>query len=262
MRQRSRFLWLLGILLFPWVDNSSAFAEDSGLQTHWQKAIQAYQAKDFAIAREQFEKIMATGKIHADLYYNLGNTLFQLGEKGRAAWMYEKALAANPRHSQAKANLLLIRNDGQTQQNPGSLKFLGAPFAWLGKQFSANEWFVTAALLYTITCILLSLWLVLHSVRWRDALRSAWIFSLIITLAASLIAGTKIALLEQHAYGVVIKKGTIVRSAPGVDEPEYFSVKEGERLEVQDAGVHGWTTVKNPVDGKVGYLPEDAILRL
>lgn len=250
------------ILLLSWAANAAPDTAKPDLRTQWQKAIQAYQAKDFAAAREHFEKILATGKTHADLYYNLGNTLFQLGERGRAAWMFEKALQANPRHSQARSNLLLIRDTNQNQRNPGYLGFLVAPFSWISRQCSANGWFVAACLLYTLSCVLLSVWLINRKHQRRNALRTAWIASLIATAITGLFAAHEIAALEQHAFGVVIEKGAIVRSAPGADEPEYFPAQEGERLEVHSAGVRGWTRVKNPADGKVGYLPENAILIL
>ena len=53
----------------------------------------------------------------ADLFYNLGNAWFKLGDQGRAILNYERALVLNPRMEEARSNfqtaLRIVGNDDQ-----------------------------------------------------------------------------------------------------------------------------------------------------
>ena len=42
---------------------------------------------------------------HPDLYYNIGNTYYRLGDVGQAIWAYEKGIQLSPIHKDLKYNL-------------------------------------------------------------------------------------------------------------------------------------------------------------
>ena len=56
-------------------------------------------------------------KYSADLFYNLGNVWFKLGDQGRAILNYQRALLLNPRLDEAESNLRtvlkIVGNDDQ-----------------------------------------------------------------------------------------------------------------------------------------------------
>ncbi len=68
-------------------------------------ANQSYDQGKFAEAKDGYEKLLESGAGSANDYYNLGNVDFRLGSPGRAILDYERALALNPRHPEARANL-------------------------------------------------------------------------------------------------------------------------------------------------------------
>jgi tetratricopeptide (TPR) repeat protein len=69
-----------------------------------------YAAGRFKEAAELYESEAAAGQTTAALFYNLGNAWYRTGDFGRAILNYQRALALEPRHPEAAANLRLARD--------------------------------------------------------------------------------------------------------------------------------------------------------
>ena len=83
---------------------SAAFAESP-----FEKSVQLYQNGKFEDAAKSLEGILKQNKESAAVYYNLGNAYYKLNQKGRAVWAYERALRLDPRDSDIRANLDLMK---------------------------------------------------------------------------------------------------------------------------------------------------------
>ena len=77
------------------------------------KANQAYGEGRFEEAVAGYEDLVRSGHWHANLFYDLGNAWFRLGNFGKAILNYERALALDPRHPEADANLRLARDEAR-----------------------------------------------------------------------------------------------------------------------------------------------------
>ena len=75
----------------------------------FEAANQAFDQGKFAEAKAGYEKLAETGEWSAHLFYNLGNADYRLGATGRAMLDYERALALDPAHAEARANLAVLR---------------------------------------------------------------------------------------------------------------------------------------------------------
>ena len=92
----------------------------------------------FSEARQHYENLVEAGLGSANVYYNLGNTDFRLGSAGRAMLDYERALALNPRHPEARENLKFLREQSASRLPPEP---------WSAKIFATqplNTWLLTA----------------------------------------------------------------------------------------------------------------------
>jgi len=78
-----------------------AFAE-----TDRDAANKAYHAGKYDEAKFDYLRLVQAGQYSPDLFYNLGNAWFKLGDQGRAILNYERALVLNPRLDEAQANRL------------------------------------------------------------------------------------------------------------------------------------------------------------
>ncbi|MDD5349919.1 MAG: tetratricopeptide repeat protein [Chthoniobacteraceae bacterium] len=70
-----------------------------------------YDKGDYAGARAGYEALVQSGPWSANLFYNLGNAAYRQGEKGSAFLAYERALALEPGHPEAAANLRFLREE-------------------------------------------------------------------------------------------------------------------------------------------------------
>jgi tetratricopeptide (TPR) repeat protein len=77
------------------------------------KANQDYSEGHFQEAVDGYQNLVNAGQRSANLFYDLGNARFRLGNFGEAILNYERALALDPHHPEAAANLALVRDEAR-----------------------------------------------------------------------------------------------------------------------------------------------------
>ena len=77
------------------------------------KANQDYSEGHFQEAVGGYQNLVKSGQWSANLFYNLGNAWFRLGDFGGAILSYERAVALDPHHPEAAANLVLVRDEAR-----------------------------------------------------------------------------------------------------------------------------------------------------
>src|SRR3954468_3399935 len=104
-----RFLWMVtvGAALAP-VNPLHAAGEAT-----FEKANAAYSEGRFEEAATGYESLIREGKSHANLFYDLGNARYRLGDFGKAILNYQRPLPLEPRHPEADANLRLARDEAR-----------------------------------------------------------------------------------------------------------------------------------------------------
>ena len=70
-----------------------------------EKANAEYDADKFANALELYLQASVEDGVSSDLFYNIGNTYYRMGELGQSVLYYERALMLDPRNEDAKSNL-------------------------------------------------------------------------------------------------------------------------------------------------------------
>ena len=90
-----------------------AFTANAADDSAFGKANQAYAEGRFEEAATGYENLIRSGNWNADLFYDLGNARYRLGDFGQAILNFERALALDPRHAEADANLRLARDEGR-----------------------------------------------------------------------------------------------------------------------------------------------------
>ncbi|HXM33118.1 MAG TPA: tetratricopeptide repeat protein [Chthoniobacterales bacterium] len=77
------------------------------------KANEDYNAGRFQEAVDGYQSLVASGRWSANLFYDLGNAWFRLGNFGEAILNYERALALDPHHPESEANLQIARDEAR-----------------------------------------------------------------------------------------------------------------------------------------------------
>jgi hypothetical protein len=70
-----------------------------------------YEAQEFAAALSAYRAVLAAGYGSAELFLNLGNSAYRIGEPGWAAYYYEQALRRAPSDPDIRSNLALARRE-------------------------------------------------------------------------------------------------------------------------------------------------------
>jgi tetratricopeptide (TPR) repeat protein len=92
-----RYFVLLGIM-------TVAVSQCLG-NTRWNTANAAYAEGKFEQAKVDYVQLVDSREYSAELFYNLGNAWFKLGDQGRAILNYQRALILKPSFEEARVNL-------------------------------------------------------------------------------------------------------------------------------------------------------------
>ena len=110
-----RLLW--SITLFLTVSAMAVDAASQAGEELWDKANQAYAAGRFEEAKVDYLQLVQHSAPTGNLFYNLGNSWFKLGDNGRAILNYKRALALEPNFPEATANLQVALRAAQTEEH-------------------------------------------------------------------------------------------------------------------------------------------------
>ncbi|MFN2477064.1 MAG: tetratricopeptide repeat protein [Chthoniobacterales bacterium] len=107
MRALRWFAALIGVVMFS-VGSAGAQQGDA-----FRKGNEEYGAGRFREAVDAYQGDVRSGQLSAALFYNLGNACYRAGDMGHAILNYERALALEPHHPEAQANLRLVRDQAR-----------------------------------------------------------------------------------------------------------------------------------------------------
>lgn len=115
-------LWWVGVTAIA-LSCSATHVVRGDQNLEFAQANQQYSEGHFQEAVEGYRNLIRSGRWNANVFYNLGNSLFRLGNHGEAILNYERALALDPRHPEAAANLNLVRDKARALElKPGTLE--------------------------------------------------------------------------------------------------------------------------------------------
>ena len=126
---------------------SSVLAAQS--DANFPKANQEYAQGHFKEAISGYEALVRAGQWSANVFYDLGNAYFRTGDFGRAILNYERALALEPHHAEATANLQIARDEAHALELQPSWPERYLQFA------SVNQYSTTAAVGFWIAAFCL-----------------------------------------------------------------------------------------------------------
>lgn len=212
-----------------------AFAATSPYDTVFQDSLNAYDEGDYAHSVALLEQLVDEGVVEDDVFYNLGNAYFRLGQYGEAIANYERVLQLNPRHRDAERNLekalsecprglarplppewergLLFWHGGFRQETSGAL----AVTLWLG------GWTLLA-------------------LRQFKSIRFLMGAAIVSILAGALFGASWYAKANPQPTAVVISEKAPVRYGTNTDDKVRFELFEGDRVLIE-ASEGDWVRV-------------------
>ena len=237
-----------------------AFTAAAADDTRWSEAAAAYTEADYTAALSAYQGIESDGMVSPELFYNIGNCHFKLGDVPRAILYYEKCLKLAPSHADARNNLEICRQftlDRIDEIPP----FLLA--TWVGKvkyALSADAWaWLTVALVALVAALLLGFRFFGRS----GARKASFIFACIVALIAAI---TLVFSLTEKAdatrvdSAVMIQPVSTVKSSPGDGGKSIFVLHEGTKVELLDE-LGEWVKIEL-ADGRQGWVEENVLEKI
>lgn len=205
-----------------------------------------YEEGGYAEAKQVYERLVQSGTLSANLFYNLGNTEYKLGNKGRALLNYERALALEPSHPEAKANLQLLREETGAQL--GERNLLQRLFSALGINVyvamgAVAFWSALLGIMLNYTTSSRTWWPVVFSLALASfGLTGAWVCS------------------QERALAVITASVGEARFAPAENSVLVGKLPTGSRVHLlADRGA--WSYVALP-DGKRAWMASGALEKI
>lgn len=215
----------------------------------------AYESGQFDSAQAIYQKLIEQGYQSFELYYNLGNSYYKLGDLASAILYYERAKKINPLDEDLQFNLGLVTSkitDKVTVAEPG-------PLETLTMSLSSDAWGGISVFFFILFLISLFFFFYLSSLPFkRFFLTALIIFILISGISFFLGLHNRQILLSDQA--VIFAPAVTVTSAPGKTGKELFIIHEGLKVEILEAS--GEFLKIKLSDGNVGWIPKSAVEKI
>lgn len=220
----------------------------------WSAGVEAYADGRYADAARDWTALAADSPESADLWYNIGNASYQIGDYAHAVLGYERALRLDPSFDDARYNLERVAEHldkiDAVPESPLRRAARSVSY-WL----PANVWALLAAVFFAGALVLALAFFRSGRRGWRIAGFYGGIAALLL-FAGSLwmsVRQYREYQAKDQRYGVVMLSRTSVRNAPsGSGSIELFELHAGTKVEMLDA-MNGWTEVRI-ADGNRGWL--------
>lgn len=227
---------------------SSAFAQSDG---PFAKANQEYAQGQFKEAIADYEALVRSGQWSANLFYDLGNAYFRASDFGDAILNYERALALDPRHPEAKANLQIARDEAR------ALELQQSRLERYLRLATTNQYAGSAAIAFWIGAF--SIALLIYARRPGRAIAlsvlSLSIFVLLVAAIGWLENGSK-----GRALGVVTGNGVEARVATADTANAVLALPAGSEVKiVSERGDWVYATLPNNLRG---WVPTKSVTRV
>jgi tetratricopeptide (TPR) repeat protein len=213
-----------------------------------------YQEGRFQEALSAYEGILESGFESPDLYYNLGNAYFKLGDLGGSILNFEKALSLRPRDADTRANLGLARSLTVDEIEPLPRFWVLSLLSWWTEFLPRGGLILTVVLAYLLMATGLCVRILSRSPKPREL--GTWVLAgsgiAFLLFGSTLLA--REGFLGGSDRGVIMVEEVAVQSAPSNEgDLTLFHVHEGTTVRL-DQRTEEWNEIVLE-DGRVGWVP-------
>lgn len=251
MNYRILYISILSVLL-----SFNSLLADEHYDELFIEANAAYKSGQYDSAKALYSEIAQNGMISKDLFYNLGNTHFKLGNVPASILFYERALRMDPGDEDVQYNLQIANS-----MIPDKIEAIEKVFfvSWwnaLAQGFSIQFWCVLIIVLLFLGAGLLTFFFVARNPKTRQ-------LGLLGGVAVFFTAAIVFFLAQTNAHhldkpeAVVFAPSVKVKSEPSLNGSDQFVIHAGLKVEVTDTD-GDWSRIKL-ADGNSGWLPSQSI---
>lgn len=192
-----------------------------------------------------YEKFLSQGLNSGEIYYNLGNSYFRVGNIGRAILNYEKALIELPGDEDILHNIEIANSQKkdvfENIPTVGMQSILNSINSYLTFDF----WAILSILLFTATTTLYFI----GRKRKNKSFSKISIFSVSIAIIFGLISIQQKSAVLNNQSGIVIQNQSNIFSEPNINSTLLLEVNSGSKLKILNE-VENWIQIQTPSNEK------------
>lgn len=242
------FLLLLLILLIPL--SSSAVTKES--------ADNAYANQHYQQAAQEYEKLLRSSGVSAELYYNLGNSYYRMDSITKAVLNYERALLLAPGDRDTRFNLQMAQSKTIDKITPENEMFFVTWYRSLVNIASVDEWAVVSLIALALAIITSLIYFFSNYLWLQKTSFFCSLFFIIAFLSGTLFAYQQKKRLSEHTGAIIISVSVPIKSTPSHNGTDLFLLHEGTKVEISDSTMKNWKKIVI-ADGKEGWIENSNI---
>lgn len=212
-----------------------------------------YQEGAYALALEEYQKMISGGFEGGALYFNMANCYYKQGDYPRAVLYYEKARRFIPRDPDVISNLAVAASYTRAYAFPARKNFFMMCAEMVWRMWTVPELGVWVTLLNLLVCACLAARL------YAPAARRWLMFFAVLCGIAAVLCGyylyQRAAVLD--AEGVVVSESTPVYFEPMAGAAVHFTLYGGQKVLVH-AAHQGWLKIERP-DRSIGWISKKTL---
>lgn len=217
----------------------------------------AYIKNDYTSAIQIYETLLKNGEA-AEVYYNLGNSYYKVGDIAKAVLNYERALLLQPGNSDIRANLEVACAKTIDKVEAIPEVFFVSWTKALIDSMSVDAWAMLGVVSFILFIVSLYFFIFSKQILWKKAGFISGIIFLIIVICSNLFASEQKERLLNRDDAIVMSPSVVVRSTPSESGTSLFILHEGRKVNIKDNSMKEWKEIRLE-DGKVGWVPTSTI---
>ena len=240
-----RYLYVIILLfLLSFITTVQAGAEDEHIvsaaipaEELFIKANSAYRDNNFQEALSLYQEISKQGLTSGDLFYNLGNCYFRLGQKGMAVLNYERAKVMMPDDPDLTYNLNYVRDQlvDNIQPEKDGIRTLLFWLDSINVKEAVDTFIVVNFIFWTL--------LILYSFIKKEVIWYILMISILLWTVSAVSAGVKWYDFRFDERSVVISPEINVLSGPADEDTLLFKLHEGTLVR-HERDEEGWMLIR------------------
>jgi tetratricopeptide (TPR) repeat protein len=234
-----------------------AYAEAPAFEQAFVRANDTYKNADYKRAAQMYEQLASTGAEAVEVYFNLGNCYYKLGNIAAAILNYERAQRLAPLDDDVEFNLSLAQSRIADRIDPAPQFFVIKWWHTFVGLATAGSWSIAGTVFVwcAVLCAAVFFIALLPGLRKTMFVSSIVLFVLTGFMLTFAYQQNKAATGNENA--VVFASSVSVKSEPQESSKDLFVLHEGTKVDVLEADGE-WRKI-HIADGSVGWLRSNTI---
>lgn len=215
----------------------------------------AYIRNDFTTAIHIYEMILRTGE-SADIYYNLGNSYYKIGDIAKAILNYERALILKPANKDIRSNLEIARAKTVDKVTDVPELFFITWLKSITNSMGIQSWAIIAISFFLLFIVSIYIFFFSTKIVARKTFFILALFFLVFCVIANISAAFQRRVRLNRMNAIIISPSVTIRSTPNDNGTSLFILHEGRKVFIKDDSMKDWKEIQLE-DGNVGWVKKN-----